>query len=133
MGPLALSELSIFHEVSRGRFANALVLTYTAQLDCLERRLWSKLAATLNRILIVDEDRLLEEIEEVAELGSVRGANRTYLASSIRVAGSFHPKVVLLSGQADALALVGSGNATLPGMSRSGEQYAVYRYPEDAP
>src|SRR5438105_3883310 len=111
MGDAQVDQMWIFDEISRARYAHAVVLTYNIQLDWLERRLWNKLAGSLNRILIADEDRLLEEMEQADELGVVRGANRSYLASSARVAGSFHPKVVLLAGQESALALVGSGNA----------------------
>jgi hypothetical protein len=124
-------DMKILDEIRGTRFQHAVILTYTLQLDWLERTLLPHFSASLNRIVIADQSRLLEEMENAAKLGRVRGANRNYLTAAVNVPGSFHPKVILLVGKDQGLALIGSGNATQPGMSGPGEQYALYRYPQN--
>ncbi len=125
-------ELKLLDEVD-GNFEHAAVLTYTLQLDWIEKALLARLPAVRNRIVVADHQQMLDEMDQSAQIGAVRAANRAYLVAAARAANRFHPKVLLLAGENHGRLFVGSGNATMPGMAGPGEQYALYRYPEDGP
>jgi len=108
------------------------VLTYSLQLDWFERWFLPRLEAQTNkRIVLADQHRLVEEMDQAAKWGRVRAAQRAYLVSGVECSASFHPKVVLLAGKEQARLLIGSGNLTMTGMTRAGEIFAEFNYPAD--
>jgi len=115
-----------------GPFEYALVLTYSLQLDWFERWFLPRLGSQTNkRIVLADQHRLVEEMDQAAKWGRVRAAQRGYLVTGVESSASFHPKVVLLAGKEQARMLIGSGNLTMTGMTRAGEIFAEFNYPAD--
>ncbi|MEU8186708.1 hypothetical protein [Micromonospora carbonacea] len=96
-----------------------LVLTYTCDLSFFEDVCLREAQAVRARTTILyDADRL------------TRGPRRTdYIALPVvcRAGGAFHPKLVVIASEADAVVAIGSGNATPSGWHHNAEVWTVLR------
>jgi hypothetical protein len=120
------------HELPRGAFESLIVLTFNADLPWFERRLLGPLQTRgVRRILLLADERPLSStLWTQREL--IGQAGHAYAVEGLRASVSFHPKLLLLTGEARARLYVGSGNLSRGGMERNRELFERWDVePED--
>ncbi|SDD51318.1 phospholipase D-like domain-containing protein [Actinokineospora iranica] len=100
----------------------ALVTGYTADLVFLERHF-----VALSRGLGARVTVLTDAGQAVHDPVDVRHAGLAYQHGHAQCAGVFHPKLVVLVGDDDVWAAIGSGNPTLAGWGHNDELWLVVR------
>jgi hypothetical protein len=101
-----------------------LVLTYTLDLVFVERHMVATARALGARVTVLGD-----ATGTVHDPVDVRHAGRTYQHGHAVCGGAFHPKLVLLVGDDECWAAVGSGNATMSGWGYNHELWLVLRSP----
>jgi hypothetical protein len=113
-------------------FESLIVLTFNADLPWFERRLLGALQTRgVRRILLLADERPLSStLWTQREL--IRQAGQSYAVEGLRASVSFHPKLLLLTGEKWARLYVGSGNLSRGGMERNCELFERWEVgPED--
>jgi len=101
-----------------------LVTGYTLDLVFLERHCVSTARALGARVTVLGDAR-----QDVHDPVDVRHAGRAYQHGHARCGGAFHPKLVLLLGDDEVWAAIGSGNPTMSGWGHNHELWLVFRAP----
>ncbi len=107
-------------------FYSAIFLTYGADLGFFEqailRTLWTN--GCRNIVVAMDGERYTDTVADMR--GTTDWVGRRYVVLPIHLGyfKSFHPKMVLLSGEARGRLLVGSGNLTFTGYGHNHEVYS---------
>lgn len=126
--------MNLIKELSKAKgFTGCLALTYNVNLPWFERVVLRQLRRQGLRhfVILADRARLSEEIGQHLDLVSALG--RLYSALGVHVSGSFHPKLLLLTGERAARLYVGSGNLTSSGYGRNLEIFERWDVsPQDA-
>jgi hypothetical protein len=120
----ATSRIAIPELLTEGRWSNAFIVTYNADLRLYEADIWPRISAR-NCMVLVDDEQLLEAFTQA---GRLRHAGVRYVVEPIRGSISAHAKLVWLSSREEGLLLVGSGNLTTNGYTGDGELFTAYRY-----
>ena len=117
--------LDLKEAIARGRWQEALFLTYSFDLPFFESYLLPILVGNGCRSIAVAGCArwLPERIQRWSETREIREAGRSYTLSQVPVGGVFHPKLVLAASADAGLVLVGSGNVSAYGMSTGGELF----------
>lgn len=106
---------------------SSIVLTYGLDLllydGYLRRQLFT--AGAANQIVFCDANCYERELAAVA---SSRYLGRAYSVTPVHQAAAFHPKIYLLLGAERGRMVIGSGNATLGGLTRNGELFGVFEF-----
>jgi hypothetical protein len=112
-------------------FTTSVVLTYefdVALYDGLVRRTLNR-AGVRNQIVFCDLRTYTQHV--TAEHGA-RFLGRQYSVTPVyQQTGAFHPKVYLLLGDERGRLLVGSGNATIGGLTRNTEVFGSFEYADE--
>lgn len=116
-------------EELKGRWENALILTYSLDIPFFESALLSQFGTTCrNKIILADGEKYLEACANYAESGLVRHMNQRYLAEGIFSPRAAHAKLIMLTNAEQGRLLVGSGNLGLQGYASPGEMFTRYEY-----
>lgn len=99
-----------------------LITGYTLDLVFLERHCVSTARALGARITV-----LADASQAVHDPVDVRLAGRSYQHGHARCGGAFHPKLVVLVGDDEIWAAIGSGNPTMSGWGHNHELWVVLR------
>ena len=118
--PLTL--LAQWRDEGNARLREVLVTGFTLDLAFLERHFISPARALGARITVLSDPH--HSIHDALE---VRSAGRTYQHGNASCSGAFHPKLVLLVGDAHVWAAIGSGNPTTSGWGHNDELWLVLR------
>jgi hypothetical protein len=99
-----------------------LVCTYTADLRFFETTCLPEARAVRARVTVVHDDA-----KSMTPAGELRHAGTAYADVPVRCrsGGEFHPKLLLIVGQDQAIAAIGSGNATSAGWHHNAELWTV--------
>lgn len=117
----------LLKEIPASKFHSAVFTTYSINLYYLEQQVLPLLGSkNIHYIsILVDGAMLSSQLENYGHLSQKR--KRNYSLHGIQSNGSFHPKLIFLTGQDSALLLVGSGNLTSSGHGKNLEVWnAVY-------
>jgi len=111
-------------------FTSCIALTYNVDLGWFERFVLRQLRRQGVRQFLVFADRaqLSKTIE--TDLDLLHGLGRSYAALGIQATPSFHPKLLLLTGERAARLYVGSGNLTTGGYARNREIFERWHVTE---
>lgn len=129
------NEHLIFRDIpanGKNHYHSAILTSYSFDLVYFD----SQLLSTLNqkRIssinLFVDQVQLSKSMDYVSN-GYIHHLGRKYAVNGITTMGAFHPKINLLIGDNCALALLGSGNITVPGQGKNHELFTGFMFDED--
>lgn len=99
-----------------------LSMSFTLDLGFFERTALSMAQALGARVTVVGDASVVRH-----DPRAVRRAGRSYLAGLASCRGSFHPKLVVIAGEATAIVAIGSGNLTLAGWQDNHEIWTVLR------
>ncbi|MEW2507924.1 hypothetical protein AB0878_46425 [Amycolatopsis sp. NPDC047767] len=99
-----------------------LVTGYTLDLVFFERHCVPTARALGARVTVLGD-----AANAVHEAVDVRQAGRAYQHAQASCGGAFHPKVVILAGDDDVWAAIGSGNPTMSGWGHNHELWLVLR------
>ncbi|EHR58960.1 phospholipase D-like domain-containing protein [Saccharomonospora cyanea] len=99
-----------------------LITGYTLDLVFLERHCVSTARALGARITVLGDAH-----QAVHDPVDVRHAGRTYQHGYAHCGGAFHPKLVILAGDDEVWAAIGSGNPTMSGWGHNHELWLVLR------
>ncbi|ATE56624.1 hypothetical protein [Actinosynnema pretiosum] len=120
------SPITLLHEwrdrADGARLREALVLGYTHDLVFLERHFVPTARALGARVTVVGDAG-----QSLHDPVDVRHAGRSYQHGHAVCGGAFHPKLVVLVGDEDVVAAVGSGNPTMSGWGHNMELWLVLR------
>jgi hypothetical protein len=121
------SPLTLLEEAAADRrpSGDVLLLTFNANLGFFERFALPIARATQGRVTVVgDASAVTTDLR-------TRYAGISYLADPVEVPGAlFHPKVVVITGEARATVAVGSANVSLDGWHGNAELWTVLRADE---
>lgn len=107
-------------------FDSLIALTFNADLPWFEFRLLGRLQARgVRRILLLADERPLSSTLSTYR-EQIRQAGQTYAVEGLRAIPSFHPKLLLLTGERQARLYVGSGNLSRGGMERNRELFECW-------
>lgn len=121
----ARSPIALLDEVERAR--EVLILTYTATLEYFERLALAG-ARALGALVTVVSDATMVHADPMV----VRRAGTQYLdGRALCPAGAFHPKLLVIVGDAQARVAIGSGNLTMAGWHANAELWTVLRADQD--
>ncbi len=116
-------------EEFKGRWENALIMTYGLDIPFFESALLSQFRSSCrNKIILADGEKYLEACANYAESGLVRHMNQRYLAEGIFCPQAAHAKLIMLTNAEEGCLLVGSGNLGLQGYASRGELFTRYEY-----
>lgn len=110
---------------------SSIVLTYALDLllyDGFLRRQMRN-AGAANQMVFCDAKCYERELAAVA---SSRFLGRAYSVTPVHQTAAFHPKIYLLLGAAHGRLVIGSGNATLGGLTRNGELFGAFDFDASA-
>ena len=117
----------LLKEIPAGNFHSAIFTTYSINLYYLEQQVLPLLGSKdVHYISILADGAMLSnQLESYGQLSQKR--KRNYSLHGIQSKGSFHPKLIFLTGKDSVLLLVGSGNLTSSGHGKNLEVWnAVY-------
>lgn len=118
------SPLSLLREWTersdRAPLREVLVTGYTLDLGFLERHFLSPVRGLGARVTVLSDAN-----QAIHEPVDVRHAGRAYQHGYVHCTGAFHPKLVLLVGEEDVWAAIGSGNPTMSGWGHNHELWIV--------
>jgi hypothetical protein len=117
-----LSLLREWHERTDAPLRELLVTGYTLDLVFLERHCVSIARALGARVTVLSDAG-----QAGHEPVDVRHAGRAYQHGHAYCRGAFHPKLVLMLGDDELWAAIGSGNPTLSGWGHNHELWLVLR------
>lgn len=125
----ALLRLFLDRLTGSGTPAEAVFLTFNADLPFFESRLLGSVRA-VNAVVSVIADARVWRPDQHA----IAAAGISYHVGLVKASNAFHPKLSLVVSDRNALAVVGSGNLTLPGWATNAEVSTVFTGgPESAP
>jgi hypothetical protein len=109
----------------------ALMTTFNFEINFFERAILNRLYANdVRKIsLFVDSEELSKALQEV----EVSHIGRKYMVNPIKMAGSFHPKIILLSGEKKAKLFIGSANIKTSGYAINNEIFNCIEYSSEHP
>jgi len=115
---------------SRGRWQHVIFLTYSFDLPFFEAFLLPMLVQNGSQFITVVADAgwLAERLTIWLERDQIHEAGKKYLLCSVKVAGAFHPKVILGASKSGGTVLVGSGNISSYGMAHGGELFTAVEW-----
>ena len=112
-------------EILEGRFDHALLTSYSFNLRFFEEwvlpALWA--AEVRNIVLFVDD---LQLGRALADTHPPKAGQSYHLVASSQARGAFHPKVLLVSGEAGSRLCVSSANLTADGQLRNAESAIAF-------
>lgn len=128
--PLDLADV-----LSRGRWREALILTYSFDLPFFESYVLPKLVQNGCRSIAVAAcaSWLPERLARWSEARDIAEAGLSYTLSQVSVPGVFHPKLVLAAGLDRGAVLVGSGNISEAGMAGGGDLFTLVEWTDEVP
>lgn len=108
-----LPRISLLDELQKGGYEASLITTFNAYLPFYEEVVLRRLvnAGVRHNVLMMDANQYAHSLASHPP----KLAGRNYTLLPIKVAGAFHPKLVILAGKQKGLVLVGSHNMTLAG------------------
>lgn len=110
------------------RYHSAIVTAYSFDFSFFEGRLLPVFrAANIKNVQVFIDGHFLETALEHTT-GREFDITKTYVLSGVYVAGIFHPKIMLLTGQKEGLLLIGSGNLTGSGINSNDEIWATFHF-----
>lgn len=118
---------------SEGRFEQVLIMTFGVDLEFYERVLRRHFGTFRNQVVLADGQQLDRTVASIADAGTLRHLNRSWLAGPIRLPHAAHAKLILLASSDSAVLLVGSGNLHMGGYAGAGECFTPYRWSVDEP
>ncbi len=104
-------------DIIDGTFASAILTTFTIELDFIDHWVLPRLAQAGVRNVAIFCDSL--QLADQLSYGVSPRAGQHYTLAPVPTRGSFHPKVIYLSGPAEQRACVSSGNLTAAGQLRN--------------
>lgn len=125
-------EISIIDEIiSSGEYEHCIILTYNSSLSFYENIILKNLIASgcYYNVIMMDGSQYEELINE--EASDIKYCGKYYSLDPVRVAGAFHPKIILLTSKTKGKVLIGSGNASFPGYGNNFELFNKFEYFED--
>ena len=127
-----LPKISLLEELRSGGYEASLITTYNAYFPFYEEVVLRRLvnAGVRHNVLMMDARQYTVSLANHPP----RLAGRQYTLLPMKVAGAFHPKLVLLAGKHKGLVLVGSHNMTIAGFGFNRELTNLVKIqgPEDA-
>jgi hypothetical protein len=126
------SRFDLHEALDRWSFDHGVICTYTFdprffEEYCLERL--TSLSHNGNLTVMLDRG-VYERALADPESHRPRRANLRYLLHPVATRGVFHPKIFLLAGKSKGRLIVGSANATRPGITSNAELVGCYDYEE---
>ncbi|WP_054187249.1 MULTISPECIES: hypothetical protein [Rhodococcus] len=118
--PLTL--LTRWMEEGNARLREVLITGFTLDLAFLERHFIGPARALGARITVLSDPH-----HSVHDAIEIRHAGRTYQHGNASCSGAFHPKLVLMVGEEEVWAAIGSGNPTTSGWGHNDELWLVLR------
>lgn len=122
-----LGSTSLLEHVAETGYRGSITTTYSCYFPFYEEVVLRRLMAAgcTHNVLMVDATRCAEAfaIEELRP----RRAGRDYTLIPVKVAGAFHPKLLLRFGKSKGSLLVGSHNMTVSGFGLNDEVTNVFR------
>ncbi|MDF2854638.1 MAG: hypothetical protein K0Q87_489 [Neobacillus sp.] len=121
---------SILDELAKSSgYDIALMTTFNFEINFFERAILNRLYANNVRkvSLFVDSKELTKALQEV----DTSHIGRKYMVNPVEMPGSFHPKVILLLGEAKAKLFVGSANIKTSGYAINNEIFNFIEYTPD--
>jgi hypothetical protein len=102
-------------------FHSSLATSYSCDIPYYEEIVQARLRAVgcRNNVLLVDADTYARAIPGIGRLAP--GAGRRYSVHPVRIAGAFHPKLLLQFGKEAGRALIGSANLSSSGLGSNRE------------
>ena len=109
----------------------ALMTTFNFDVSFFERSILNRLYENnVKKIsLFVDSYELNNALSEIDSTSM----GKKYVVNPIEMREAFHPKIILLLGQASAKLVVASANITVSGYLRNGEIFNVFDYDDKHP
>ena len=125
-----LARLDLHQALNSGAFEHAIILTYTFDPLFFEEYCLANLEGLHNcKSISVCLDRsTYEKIIGGSHSDRPKLANRRYLLHPIKVPGTFHPKLVMLTSSNKGRLLIGSANFTRPGLTANAELVGAYDF-----
>jgi hypothetical protein len=126
------TRLDLHEALDRWSFDHGVICTYTFDPRFFEEYCLERLTSlSHNRNLTVMLDRgAYENVITGPESHRPKRANLHYLLHPIAVRGVFHPKIFLLASRNKGRLIIGSANATRPGITSNAELVGCYDYEE---
>lgn len=119
-------------ELLKGRWENALIMTYGVDATFFENALWRQFGTRCrNKIILADGTHYLEACANYAHSGLIRSMNIRYIVEGIFCPQAAHAKLILLTNAKQGRLLVGSGNLSMQGYASGGELFTQYEYSEE--
>lgn len=119
-------------EQLKGKWQNALFLTYTVDFSFFERTLLREFYKTCrNIIILIDGFNFLEACNQHSKSQLLHLINNVYIAEGIYNVSLSHAKLILLTNETEGRLILGSGNLGLRGYSLNGEVFIKYEYNEN--
>lgn len=115
--------IQMLEEIGESGFQSAAFLTYGVDLSFFEAKVMNRLQETgcRNVIVVADGHQAKDALNSAAQLRYV-GVQCPLV--TVRLGNrAFHPKAVLMVGEEQLEALIGSGNLMLPGYTRNWEMF----------
>lgn len=121
-----IERISILNEIRGGGYEASLITTFNAYLPFYEDVVLRHLlgGGIRHNVLMMDAAQATLAVDRHPP----RTAGRLYTLAPIKVAGAFHPKIILLVGKKKGTILVGSHNLTLSGFGYNREMTNVIHY-----
>lgn len=120
-------------EQLKGKWQNALFLTYTVDFSFFERTLFREFYKVCrNIILLIDGFNFLEACNQHSKSQLLHLINNTYIAEGIYNVNLSHAKLIFLTNETEGRLILGSGNLGLRGYSLNGEVFVKYEYNENS-
>lgn len=109
----------------------ALITTFNFDVNFFERSILNRLYENnVKKVsLFVDSYELNKALSEIDSTSM----GKKYVVNPIEMREAFHPKIILLLGQASAKLVVASANITVSGYLRNGEIFNVFDYDDKHP
>ncbi|NQT67611.1 MAG: hypothetical protein HQ569_08585 [Actinobacteria bacterium] len=116
-------------EQLKGKWKNALFLTYNIDLSFFEKTLLREFYKVCRNIIILaDGTNYLEACKQHKRSQLLHYVNTNYVVEGIYNTNLSHAKLIFLTNETEGKLILGSGNLGLHGYSRNGEIFKVYEY-----
>jgi hypothetical protein len=118
-----------------GEFDNCFILTFNADLAFFEEVVFGELYSNgcRNIVILMDPGHCAEELKNSIPILNYVG-QRYVCTAATGVAGvRFHPKLILQTSEKRGRLFLGSGNLTLPGLTRNWEVVTCLEYDSNEP
>lgn len=132
---VAAPPLDLGGVLSRGRWREALILTYSFDLPFFESYVLPKLVGNGCRSIAAAAcaSWLPQRLAGWSEARDIAEAGVSYSLSQVAVPGVFHPKLLLAVGPDLGAVLVGSGNISEEGLAGGGDLFTLLEWTGEVP